>query len=333
MDCKEFLYKIIKGEISISQSLQLALLYYSKYLSLESQQWIKNEINGYNNSTQLPDYRLLDCILKVEVYSPFSRLETQTLDTSHINSFLEDQGVSESSPNKMRITQNIESIEKMEFEKNGKISMILNDGLKKMILDFYKYPSYAKFGDLYQQCSSEYIPNILVNVKNKLLEILRNEVLQKETEEFSNVCRLAKKKIFISYSWDNAEHKVWVQNLAKRLEDEFDVVIDVEQPLGTDINSFMEEMVSKADRVLLILTPNYKQKADNRTNGVGYESVLISDDLYNNQKSIKFVPILRKGSKKESFPKYLGNRKGLSMEDDNKFDENIKLLINDLKKN
>lgn len=120
MDCKEFLYKIIKGEFPVSHSLQLALLYYGKYLSLESLQWIKNEINGYNNSMQVPDYRLLDCILKVEVYSAFSRFETQTLDTSHINSFLEEQGVAESSPNKMRITQNIESIEKWDLRKMEK---------------------------------------------------------------------------------------------------------------------------------------------------------------------------------------------------------------------
>ena len=95
----------------------------------------------------------------------------------------------------------------------------------------------------------------------------------------------------------------------------------------------MEEMITESDRVLLVLTPTYKRKADTRDNGVGYESILISDEVYKNQKSIKFVPIIRKGTKETSFPKYMGSRKGIMMTNDEEFNDNIDILINDLKNN
>lgn len=42
----------------------------------------------------------------------------------------------------------------------------------------------------------------------------------------------------------------------------------------------MEESVTSADYVLIICTPTYKKKADDRIGGIGYEGHIISDDLY-----------------------------------------------------
>lgn len=333
MDVKDLLSQLILGKLTVSQGLQLSLLYYGDCLSEKSKLWMSEELNGYDNSMEVPDYRQVDCDLILEVYNAFGELQLQTLDTFHINSFLENGGITNSSPNKMRISQGLESIEKTEHDEAGFINMQLNDNMKNMLLEFYKYPLYARFGGLYQKCSAAYLNILIARVKNRLVKILQQEVLPKYSTPKSQALKIARKKIFISYSWDNDEHKEWVHKLAQQLCGEFDVKIDVKQPFGTDINIFMERMVSEADRVLLILTPTYKQKADNRENGVGYESVLISDELYANQGSVKFVPIIRKGTKMDSFPKYIGNRKGLSMIDDDEFEDNLKLLVEDLRLN
>lgn len=331
MEAKEIISELILGKITVSQALQLTLLYYETFLSKESKEWITDEINGYKNSSLVPEYRQLDCILKIEVYDAFSNCHIKTLDTSNINSFLEKGGYGASSPNKMRISQNIESIEKTLAKESSNISLCLNDGLKKMVLDCYKYSPNLRFGRLYQECPSEYINVVIAKVKAKLLSVLQNEVLKNEAKLVS--VKTAKKKLFISYSWEDKEHKAWVHKLADILGNYFDIKIDVKNPLGSDINTFMERMIAESDRVLLILTPTYKHKADARENGVGYESVLISDEVYQNQNSIKFVPIIRKGSKETSFPRYLGNRKGVVMTDDAMFDDNIHLLIDDLSNN
>ena len=60
-----------------------------------------------------------------------------------------------------------------------------------------------------------------------------------------------KKKVFISYSWDDDEHKTWVHKLAEDLSATFEVKIDVRQPLGTELNQFMESLIDDTDKVLI----------------------------------------------------------------------------------
>ena len=95
----------------------------------------------------------------------------------------------------------------------------------------------------------------------------------------------------------------------------------------------MEQMITKADRVLLILTPTYKEKADKRENGVGYESVLISTELYKNQGTHKFIPIVRKGDFDVSYPIYLGTRKGVDMRNDDVLESVLEELVEDIRNN
>ncbi|MEL6135162.1 MAG: toll/interleukin-1 receptor domain-containing protein, partial [Bacteroidota bacterium] len=80
-------------------------------------------------------------------------------------------------------------------------------------------------------------------------------------------------KVFISYSWDSDEHKEWVKQLADRLmADGIDITLDqYDLLLGRNLTHYMEEAVETANKVILILTENYKLKAEKRTGGVGYE--------------------------------------------------------------
>lgn len=217
------------------------------------------------------------------------------------------------------------------------IKMILPFGMKEMLLKWYSYPAYCHITEMYQQCPDALLRNIIPIVRNKLVNILHDEVLKHKDSTTSTTIdsseKRNKKQIFISYGWDNDEHKSWVHTLADRLRPHLDVKIEIMQPFGSELNLFMEKMVAESDRVLLILTPKYKKKADNRENGVGYESVLISDELFNDQNTIKFIPIIRQGTKKECYPRYLGNRKGVLMTDDNAFENVLEELISDIKEN
>lgn len=80
------------------------------------------------------------------------------------------------------------------------------------------------------------------------------------------------KTIFISYSWDNEDHKEWVFKLANGLVNNgIDVLLDqYDLSAGNEMTYFMEKAMT-ADKVVIILAPNYKLKADNREGGVGYE--------------------------------------------------------------
>lgn len=106
-------------------------------------------------------------------------------------------------------------------------------------------------------------------------------------------------KVFISYSWDDEEHKKWVLNFAKRLlSSGIAVILDVWQTaLGDQLPKFMENAISDSDFVLCICTPDYKDRSDNRTGGVGYEGNIITSELITTGNQRKFIPVFRKGEK------------------------------------
>ncbi len=114
--------------------------------------------------------------------------------------------------------------------------------------------------------------------------------------------------VFISYSWDSESHKNWVLNLANKLVSEkVNVILDVyELRPGKNLPHFVENSIRKADRIIIIFTPNYKLKAEKRTAGVGYEYSIMNAGLYKNQTdNEKIIPIFRYGSQTESIPEFM----------------------------
>lgn len=166
------------------------------------------------------------------------------------------------------------------------------------------------------------------------LDFLENAFSPNQTNSLNGEDKtIQKKKVFITYCWEtdiDKNHKEWVHKLAKDLEPYFTIIIDIKQPLGIELNQFMEQTIKDSDKVLIIATPEYKRRADKRIYGVGYETSLITNDLVSDQNRIKFIPIIKRGSKEEAYPLYLGNRKGLDMSDDTLYDTNLKELIDNL---
>lgn len=137
-------------------------------------------------------------------------------------------------------------------------------------------------------------------------------------------------KIFISYSWDNQTHKDWVRNLADRLFAKgVDVVLDqYEVQSGDNVTHFMERAVTDTDKVLLILTENYKLKADGRGGGVGYEYSMINAEWYKNQTgNNKFIPILRGKNVDKCKPVFVSTVIYIDMSDDVLFEEKFNELL------
>ena len=100
-------------------------------------------------------------------------------------------------------------------------------------------------------------------------------------------------KVFISYSWAVGDK---VKELAERLVvNGVDVVLDKwDLKEGQDKYAFMEQAVNNPEitRVLIICDKTYSEKANNRTGGVGDETVIISPEIYGNVAQEKFVPVV-----------------------------------------
>ena len=332
MTINELIQDLIFDRIKLSQALMYVKVTYGKSLKKDSYEWVCSELDHYEDAKSIPDYRIINCDVKVQVFIPFFGSREETLDTSIINNSLSDSVKAYASPNKMLIRQSITSIEQSIGSLGKFIEMELLPNQIEMLMRFYSLPTGARLEKMYQESRSEYILNILSSVRDKLVSILQEELLtsSNSTGHIKPEPVAGKKRVFISYGWDSIEHKDWVIRLAERLSKYFDVVIDAKVPLGTDLNHFMEQMVTSSDRVLLILTPLYKEKADKRLKGVGYESVLISSELYANQLTTKIIPVIRKGTIEECYPLYLGSRKGLDMTDDKFYEQRISELIKDI---
>jgi hypothetical protein len=120
---------------------------------------------------------------------------------------------------------------------------------------------------------------------------------------------------FISYSWDSPEHKQWVVDFATRLQrDGVSVTLDKwHLHRGRDKALFMETSVANSDFVILICTPQYASRANERKGGVGYEAMVITGELADKIDSQKFIPILREGDFDAAFPVWIKTRLGVDL--------------------
>lgn len=138
-----------------------------------------------------------------------------------------------------------------------------------------------------------------------------------------------KKTIFISYSWDSDEHRLWVKKLADALEqdDAFHVIWDgYDLDSLIDKNLYMEKSVVDSDYILNVTTLKYKDKANNRQGGVGIETYLSVNEHWDNlekKKKTKSIVILKEIG---STPTYLKGHFYLDFTNDDTFEVNIAKL-------
>lgn len=134
---------------------------------------------------------------------------------------------------------------------------------------------------------------------------------------------------FISYSWEDEEHKKWVKSLATKLrENGVDVKLDQWEVVpGDQLPSFMEKSIREINYVLIICTPKYKKKSDNREGGVGYEGDIITGEVFQSQNHRKFIPILRKGNWEESSPSWISGKYYIDLSELANVESNFKDLI------
>lgn len=121
---------------------------------------------------------------------------------------------------------------------------------------------------------------------------------------------------FISYAWGVAEHERWVEKrLAADLQKAgIDVVLDRwhSAQIGASVPRFVER-IQNSDKIVMVGTPDYLRKYENKAPGAGYvvaaEVDLISDRLLGTEQQKESVlPLLLAGEAKDSLPPLLRRR-------------------------
>lgn len=138
-----------------------------------------------------------------------------------------------------------------------------------------------------------------------------------------------KPKVFISYSWSSPEHEDWVLDLAHRLHnDNIHIVIDKwDLRAGQNSIEFMESMIvdPTIDKIIMVIDNTYQMKADSRDGGVGTESTILSDVLYNKKSTDNVVAIIAEPNSRP--PVFYSSRIYIDLSSEDKLSENYENLI------
>lgn len=138
----------------------------------------------------------------------------------------------------------------------------------------------------------------------------------------------------MSYSWENKTHEDWVLALATRLVADGGVNVILDKwhlRMGMQNPVFMERAVAESDFVLVVCTPAYAKKANNRSGGVGYEAMIITGELAEDIEKTKFIPVLRQGVwDGTSMPRWLSGRNGPDLRGNPYNEEQYNLLVREL---
>ncbi|PMG68719.1 hypothetical protein BCU85_08465 [Vibrio lentus] len=138
-------------------------------------------------------------------------------------------------------------------------------------------------------------------------------------------------KVFLSYSHDSAQHKQWVLDLATRLKNAgIDARIDAwSLGAGDDLPHFMETQLAEVDRVIMVCTEKYVEKANKGTGGVGYEKMIVTSSLMSSIGDKKIIPIIRQQSTND-VPTFLKSKLYIDFSNDNEFESVIDELMREI---
>jgi len=136
-------------------------------------------------------------------------------------------------------------------------------------------------------------------------------------------------KVFISYSWDSPEHSQWVASLAAYLRQRgIDAILDQwHVSPGEDLGLFMERSVRESDRVLLVCSENYVEKAARRRGGVGYEHMMVTGELLRNVETSKFIPVVRQSAHPPVLPAEFNSRMYINLTDSASYSTELEKLV------
>lgn len=179
-------------------------------------------------------------------------------------------------------------------------------------------------------------PIILLSPESSEVQSLSKQIVDSKSNNITEMISGQTEKrpsVFISYSWDDKMHEAWVLQLAYDLRTKYgiEVILDKwEVRLGKHLPDFMASSVKKADRVICVLTPNYKKKSDGLTGGVGVEYSIISAEIQKDIKTEKFIPLFKSGNIKEDIPTFLEGRDFVDMREETTYNEKIEELVRDI---
>lgn len=136
-------------------------------------------------------------------------------------------------------------------------------------------------------------------------------------------------RVFISYTGECEENKIWVKKFVDRLRSNgVNAIFDrYHLKAGDDLAQWMTNQLCMADKVILVCDKCYAIKADSRRGGVGWETMIIQGDMMMNALSDKYIFIVREKNIDDGIPMYAKTKYSLQWTEEEISDEDFQNLL------
>lgn len=289
---KELLKKFLSGEGKLSLLLLEAKVFAEEYKDEALLDFINNELNGYN-AEDLPDYRKI----RAEIVGVIKDKYGSVVKKGAINF----SKLSETVGFDLSMTYIVDGIGFIE------------DGLKNIDGTMAQRPIPYQLVDMLNKAFIFNNPNHIISSAshdfatssvNFILTKVRQDViiglqkLQKQNEQITiidsnNEITELKKNVFVTYAWDDQNHNDNVLSFVDFLiKNGYNASMDRKESQGEtsiNLNKMMIEGIQNSEKVIIILSPKYKERAEKFIGGVGTEFQMIVEELKSNNNKFIFV--------------------------------------------
>lgn len=289
----ELIRKLLNEEGKLSLLLLDAKEYAEKANDKNLIEFIDDEINGYSNK-DLPEYRKIRGEIIGVIKDSYGRIVRQG-DPINFSKISEQVGFELA---EAHIPDGISYIENGLVGLEGNIiERPIPNRLVEMLNSSFKQSNpHFNLTSASHQFTKPSLSYILSKVRQDLIIGLRKIDKQpaspiKEVTDTESNNDL--KTVFVTYAWENEDHNDKIISFVDFLRKKgYDASMDKkesQEKSATDFNEMMINGLQNSDKVIVVLSKKYKEKADKFKGGVGFEFKIILEQLKKTQNKFIFT--------------------------------------------
>ncbi|MFT5824425.1 MAG: hypothetical protein ACI8ZM_005693 [Crocinitomix sp.] len=164
--------------------------------------------------------------------------------------------------------------------------------------------------------------NWFENEKKSFVKFLSSKGVKTNSKK-EKLNNMAEKEVFVTYSWDSEEHNDKVTSLTDHLRKKgFEAENDkfhAQKESATDFYKMMHQIMTDYQKVIIVLSKGYKEKAEQFKGGVGTEYNLIIKDIENSPN--KYILVSFEKVTDDIAPLALQGRQILDLSNEENFNE------------
>ncbi len=286
--------------------------------------FIDKELNGYPGDLDIPEYRKIPAQIAIDIIDVFG-------------TELYKEKVYDFSPLSENLGFNLETsyhIDSITFLETGIESLTGNmaskpfpKGLVKLLDEaFHSENPQLHITNAYYKISTASLKYILQKVRQELIISFQKPLRNNQKNEFlsGGLQDLKRsKKVFVTYAWEDDSHNSKIVSFVNFLRNSgFDASMDRKQSQeesSLNFNKMMLNGIQNSDKVIIVLSEKYRERANKFEGGVGDEYSLIFEDI--KQSSNKYILVsFGKSSREKITPTGFMGREILDLKKDQ--DEN-----------